>query len=84
VDNITVIIRNTIIRTRFYIIDYTGIKVVLGFLFIRKARVIFRYPRDKEDRLVFALLCDPRTRDTTSVKTNIEIEKARESYLYKS
>jgi hypothetical protein len=58
--------------------------VVLGFLFIQKARVIFKYPRDKEDRPVFVLLCDPRTRDITSVKTNIETEKARESYLYKS
>jgi hypothetical protein len=58
--------------------------VVLGFLFIQKARVIFRYPRDKEDKPVFVLLCDPRTRDITSVKTNIETEKARESYLYKS
>jgi hypothetical protein len=58
--------------------------VVLRFLFIQKARVIFKYPRDKEDKLVFVLLCDPRTRDITSVKTNIETEKARESYLYKS
>jgi hypothetical protein len=58
--------------------------VVLGFPFIQKARVIFKYPRDKEDRPVFALLCDPRTRDITSVKTNTETEKARESYLYKS
>jgi hypothetical protein len=58
--------------------------VVLGFLFIRKARVIFKYPRDKEDRPVFVLLCDPRTRDIISVKTNTETEKVRESYLYKS
>jgi hypothetical protein len=58
--------------------------VVLGFLFIRKARVIFKYPRDKEDGLVFILLCDPRTRDIISIKTNIETEKVRESYLYKS
>jgi hypothetical protein len=34
IDNITVTIKNTIVRTRFYIIDYTRIKVVLGFLFI--------------------------------------------------
>jgi hypothetical protein len=58
--------------------------VVLGFLFIQKAKVIFRYPRDKEDRPVFALLYNPRTRDITSVKTNIKIEKTRKSYLYKS
>jgi hypothetical protein len=74
-DNVIVMIRNTIIRTRFYIIDYTRIKVVLGFLFIRKARVIFRYPRDKEDRPVFILLCDPRSRDIISIKTNIETKK---------
>jgi hypothetical protein len=58
--------------------------VVLGFPFIQKARVIFKYPKDEEDRLVFALLCDPRTRVITSIKTNIKIEKARESYLYKA
>jgi hypothetical protein len=58
--------------------------VVLGFLFIQKARVIFRYPRDKEDRPVFTLLYNPRTRDIISIKTNTETEKARESYLYKS
>ena len=74
-NNIAIIIRNTIIRTWFYIIDSFGIKVILGFLFIQKARVIFRYPRNKEDRLVFALLYDPRTGDIISIKTNIEIEK---------
>jgi hypothetical protein len=58
--------------------------VVLGFPFIQKARVIFRYPKDEKDRLVFTLLCDPRTRVITSVKTNTEIEKAQESYLYKA
>ena len=64
--------------------DYLGIKVTLGFLFIRKARVMFRYPRDKEDRLVFILLYDLSTRDITSVKTNIETERVRDSILYKS
>jgi len=83
-DNVAVIIGNTIVRTRFYIIESPGIKVVLGFLFIQKARVTFRYPKDEEDGPVFALLCDPRTRVITSVKTNIKIEKARESYLYKA
>jgi hypothetical protein len=45
---------------------------------------MFRYPRDKEDRLVFTLLCDLRTRDITSIKTNIETERARDLFLYKS
>jgi hypothetical protein len=83
-DNVAVTIGNTIVRTRFYIMDSSGIKVILGFPFIRKARVTFRYPRDEEDGPVFALLCDPRTGDITSVKTNTETEKARESYLYKA
>jgi hypothetical protein len=83
-DNITIIIRNTVIRTRFYIIESPRIKVVLRFLFIQKARVIFRYPKDKEDRPVFALLCDPRTKVITSIKTNTKTEKAQESYLYKA
>jgi hypothetical protein len=33
-DNITITIRNTIIRTRLYIIDSPRIKVILEFLFI--------------------------------------------------
>jgi hypothetical protein len=45
---------------------------------------MFRYPKDEEDRPVFVLLCDPRTRVITSVKTNTKTEKARESYLYKA
>src|SRR6266536_3544595 len=83
-DNVLVIIGNIVVRTRFYIIDCLGIKVILGFLFIQKARVIFRYLRDEEDGLVFVLLCDPRTRDITSVKTNTETERARDTFLYKS
>jgi hypothetical protein len=46
--------------------------VVLGFLFIQKARVTFRYPKDEEDGPVFALLCDPRTGVITSVKTKLK------------
>ena len=80
-DNVLVIISNTVVRTRFYIIDCPGIKVILGFLFIRKARVMFRYPRNKEDGPVFALLYDPRTRQITSVKTNTETERVRDSFL---
>src|SRR6266487_1566482 len=83
-DNVLVIIGNTVVRTWFYIIDCPGIKVILGFLFIQKARVIFRYLRDEEDRPVFVLLCDLRTGDITSVKTNIETERARDTFLYKS
>ena len=82
-DNVLVTISNTVVRTRFYIMDCPGIKVILGFLFIQKARVTFRHPRDK-DRPVFTLLYDPRTRQITSVKTNTETERARDSFLYRS
>jgi hypothetical protein len=34
INNVAVTIKNTIVRTRFYIIESPGIKVVLGFLFI--------------------------------------------------
>jgi hypothetical protein len=34
IDNVAIIIRNTIIRTRFYIINSFRIKVILRFLFI--------------------------------------------------
>ena len=83
-DNVPVTIGNAVIRTRFYIMDCPGIKVILGFPFIRKARVTFRYPSIDEDGPVFALLCDPRTGETTSVKTNTETEKARVSMLLRS
>jgi hypothetical protein len=33
-DNVAVTIGNTIVRTRFYIMDSSGIKVILGFPFI--------------------------------------------------
>ena len=58
--------------------------MVLGFLFIQKAKVIFRYLKDEEDGLVFILLYDPRTKVIISIKTNTETEKARENYLYKA
>jgi len=83
-NNIAIIIGNTIVRTRFYIIKSPRIKVVLGFLFIQKARVTFRYLKDKEDRPVFTLLYNPRTKVITSIKTNTKTEKAQESYLYKA
>jgi hypothetical protein len=50
--------------------------VVLGFPFIQKARVTFKYLKDEEDKLVFALLYNPRTKVIISIKTNIKIEKA--------
>ena len=34
IDNVAVIIKNIVVRTRFYIIESPRIKVVLGFLFI--------------------------------------------------
>jgi len=37
VDNVPVMIRNSVVRTRFYIIDCPGIKIILGFPFFRKA-----------------------------------------------
>ena len=76
INNITVIVGNTIIKTRFYIINYFRIKVILSFLFIRKARVIFTYSRNKKDKPVFTLLYNPRTRNIISIKTNIKTEKA--------
>ena len=84
IDNVAVTIKNTIVRTRFYIIESLRIKVVLRFPFIRKVKVIFRYFKNEEDGLVFILLCDLKTRVITSVKTNTEIKKARENYLYKA
>ena len=84
INNVTVTIKNTVVRTRFYIIESLRIKVVLRFPFIRKVKVIFRYFKNEEDGLVFILLCDLKTRVITSVKTNTEIKKARENYLYKA
>ena len=53
-NNVTVIISNCVINNRFYIIDAPGIKVILGFLFFYKARVLFRYPRDYNRGIMLA------------------------------
>ena len=54
-NNVLVIIRNTIVYTRFYIIDCPRIKIILGFLFFRKVRVIFRYSSNNKNGLVYVL-----------------------------
>ena len=69
-DNMLVIIRNIVVRTRFYIIDCLGIKIILGFLFFRKARVTLRYPKDYKDGPMFALFYNLRIGVITIVKTN--------------
>ena len=38
---------------------------------------MLRYPSDHEDRPVYVLFYDLTTREITSVKTNIETEKAK-------
>jgi len=83
-DNVIVIIKNTIVKTRFYIIKSLRIKIILRFLFIQKVKVIFRYLKDEEDGLVFILLYDLKIKVIISIKTNTETEKTRESYLYKA
>jgi hypothetical protein len=83
-DNVPVTIGNSIVRTRFYIMDCPGIKIILGFPFFRKARITFRYPRDDEGGPVYALLNDPRTGDITSVKTNPETQKSRDAQLVRA
>jgi hypothetical protein len=83
-DNVPVTIGNSVVRTRFYIMDCPGIKVVLGFPFFRKARATFRYPNDEEGGPVFALLRDPRSGIITSVKTNTETPQARDIQVARS
>ena len=53
-DNIAITIKDLVIRTRFYIINILNIKIILGFLFFRKARLSFRYLLDKEGGLILA------------------------------
>jgi hypothetical protein len=43
--------------------DRPSVKVILGFPFIHKARVMLRYPSDHEDRPVYTLFYDLTTRD---------------------
>ena len=40
-DNIAIIVGDLVIRTRFYIINILSIKIILSFLFFRKARLFF-------------------------------------------
>ena len=77
VDNIPIIIRNSIIWTWFYIIDYSRIKVILRFLFIYKARVILRYLSNYKDRLVYILFCNLITREIINIKTNTKTENTK-------
>ena len=77
VDNISITIRNSIIWTWFYIIDYSRIKVILRFPFIYKTRVILRYLSNYKDRLVYILFCDLITREIISIKTNTKTENAK-------
>jgi hypothetical protein len=83
-DNVPVTIGNSVVRTRFYIMDRPGVKVILGFPFIRKARVTLRYPSDLEDGPVYALFCDPTTGEITSVKTNAETENAKTTEIVRA
>ena len=41
VNNIAITVGNLIVRTRFYIINILGIKIILSFLFFRKVRLSF-------------------------------------------
>ena len=45
---------------------------------------MFKYPKNKKDGLVFILLYNSQTKEIISIKTNIEIAKAQETYLYKA
>ena len=76
-DNIPITIRNSVIRTQFYIIDYSRIKVILRFPFIYKARIILRYLSDYKDRLVYILFCDLITREIISIKINTKTENTK-------
>ena len=77
IDNIPITIRNSIIWTRFYIIDYSRIKVILRFPFIYKARIILRYLSNYKDRLVYILFCDLITREIISIKINTKTENTK-------
>ena len=77
VDNIPITIRNSIIWTWFYIIDYSRIKIILGFLFICKTKIILRYSSDYKDRLVYILFCDLITREIISIKINTKTENTK-------
>jgi hypothetical protein len=59
-NNITVSVGDLVVRTRFYIIDILGIKIILGFPFFRQVRVSFRYPSDEEGGIVLAQLWNAR------------------------
>ena len=57
--------------------DHSGIKVILGFPFIYKARVILRYLNNYKDRLVYILFYDLITREIISIKINTKTENTK-------
>ena len=53
-NNIAIIIGNLVVCIWFYIINISGIKIILSFLFFRKAKLFFWYPSDEESEPVLA------------------------------
>ena len=82
-DNIAIIVGNLVIRTRFYIIDIPGTKIILSFLFFRKARLFFRYPSDEEGGLVLAQLWNHRLVRDLVVQTNFTTHEAKDIFAIK-
>ena len=83
-DNIAVTVGDLVVRTRFYIIDIPGTKIILGFPFFRKARLSFRYPSDEEGGPVLAQLWNHRLVRDLVVQTNFATHEAKDISAIKS
>jgi hypothetical protein len=77
-DNVAVSVGDLVVRTRFYIMDIPGTKIILGFPFFRQARVSFRYPSDEEGGIVLAQLWNARLQQGTLVQTNFATAEAKD------
>lgn len=82
--NIAVTVGDLVVRTRFYIIDIPGTKIILGFPFFRKARLSFRYPSDEEGGPVLAQLWNHRLVRDLVVQTNFATHEAKDISAIKS
>ena len=84
INNFLITIENSIIKTRFYIINKINIKIILGFLFMRKIKLIFRYLNDYKNKLIYILFCNLINKTIISIKINTKIKNNKKINLLKN
>jgi hypothetical protein len=69
-NNIKITISNSINLTYFYIMDISGIKVILGYPFFRKTKIILTYLYNKKKGPVYMFFADYLSGKLTNMRVN--------------